>query len=236
MIAVLGATGNIARHIVDALIATGERPRVVTRNRTRTSWDGEKVELCEGDIRSDEFRARALEGADKIFTLSFVEEDPTLLRDVLGDAGHAGVGHIVLLSSVGASSSISIGRKHAGTEEAVSASGIASTFLRPGYLMSNTLRWASGIRRDGRVSAVRLHDVTRRVRARRGPRSPDWSPQASRRRRAIRRAARRSCASRLMVLGPTTPACFRHHITFGQPYLQPHLPEHYLLEVKRATG
>ena len=152
MITVLGATGNIGRHVVGSLIANGERPRVVTRDRTKISWSVDDVDLYEGDLRSDEFRARALAGTDKIFTLSFVEEQPPLLPEILSAARKAGVGHIVLLSSVGASSSISIGRKHAEAEEAVRSSGIASTFLRPGYLMSNTLRWASGIRRDGRVA------------------------------------------------------------------------------------
>jgi uncharacterized protein YbjT (DUF2867 family) len=57
-----------------------------------------------------------------------------------------------MLSSRGATTDVPIGIEHRARELVIEASGIPWTFLRPGYFMTNTLRWAPAIRRDRRVS------------------------------------------------------------------------------------
>lgn len=70
-------------------------------------------------------------------------------------ARQMGVQHIVKLSVMGAGhgSQDPITLWHKTGEEAIKASGIAWTFLRPGGFMSNTLRWAYPIKNRGIVYA-----------------------------------------------------------------------------------
>jgi uncharacterized protein YbjT (DUF2867 family) len=151
MIAVIGATGNIGRGLVDRLCEAGERPRVVVRDdRKAASWQG-RVETVVGDVRDPDTRERAFSGAHQMFCLSFIEEPPGVDRAVIDAARNAGVGHVVKLSTIGATSDVPIGRMHREREEWIRASGMAWTFLRPGYFMTNTLRWAPTIKTDGRV-------------------------------------------------------------------------------------
>jgi uncharacterized protein YbjT (DUF2867 family) len=153
MIVVIGATGNVGSALVDQLCDAGERPRVLVRDaRKAERWQG-RVEVIVGDARDAGALARALAGARKLFCLSFIEEPPEVDRGVIAAARDAGVRHVVKLSTIGASSSVPIGRRHLEREEWIRASGMAWTFLRPGYFMSNTLRWAPSIRAEGRVVA-----------------------------------------------------------------------------------
>ncbi len=151
MIVVIGATGNVGHALVERLLEAGERPRIVVRDEQKASaWRGQ-VDVVVGDVRDERTRGRAFRGADRMFCLSFIEEPPQVDRDVIDDACRAGVGHIVKLSTIGAASDVPIGRMHREREEWIRASGMEWTFLRPGYFMANTLRWATMIKADGRV-------------------------------------------------------------------------------------
>jgi uncharacterized protein YbjT (DUF2867 family) len=151
MIVVIGATGNVGRCLVDRLCAAGQRPRIVVRDeRKAASWQG-RVETVVGDVRDAATLERAFSGALRLFCLSFIEEPPEVDRGVIDAARDAGVGHVVKLSTIGATSEVPIGRMHREREDWIRASGMAWTFLRPGFFMTNTLRWADMIKADGRV-------------------------------------------------------------------------------------
>lgn len=151
MIAVIGATGNVGRALVDQLCDAGERPRIVSRDGGKASRWGNRVETVVGDVRDTTTRERVLAGVEKLFSLSFIEAPAEVDAAITTAARNAGVRHIVKLSSIGAPSAIPIGRRHGECEEFVRASGVAWTFLRPGYFMANTLRWVPMIKAEGRV-------------------------------------------------------------------------------------
>lgn len=150
MICVLGATGNVGSELVDALCRRKEPVRVVTREIDRASRWAARVEVVVGDLREAGVRARALEGVARLFSFPFIEE-PRLHEAILEEAKRARVRRVVMLSSIGAASSVPLGRLHREREEAVERTGLPWTFLRPSYFMSNALRWAPAIREQGRV-------------------------------------------------------------------------------------
>jgi uncharacterized protein YbjT (DUF2867 family) len=152
MISVIGATGNVGRELVEQLCHAGQPVRVVTRDgRNVAQLDG-RVDVVVGDLRDSRIVARALEGAERLFWLSIIDvERPLDDRAFLDEAQRAGVRHIVKLSTIGATSTIPIGRYHREREEWIEQSGLAWTFLRPGFFMSNVLRWATSIKTEGRV-------------------------------------------------------------------------------------
>ncbi|WP_155545571.1 SDR family oxidoreductase [Amycolatopsis camponoti] len=139
MIVVTGATGNIGRPLVEALTAAGEEVRAVSRR---------------GPIRADLSDAPSLrpafEGASAVFLL-LPPDFRGPLEPVLEEAAGA---RVVLLSSQG----VGTGRHPAHFEDAVRASGLPWTILRPGGFASNALQWAESVR-TSRVLAAPFGDV-----------------------------------------------------------------------------
>lgn len=150
MILVTGATGNVGVNIVRQLVAAGEKVRVITRNpRTRALPD--EVEVLPGDLTRPETLPAALHGVERAFLFP-VFGAPDGFLDA---AKQAGLRHVVLLSS----SAITyprpgwIGEQHLALEEAVAASGLPWTFVRPDVFMTNDLAWAHQIAAGGVVRA-----------------------------------------------------------------------------------
>jgi uncharacterized protein YbjT (DUF2867 family) len=88
----------------------------------------------------------------------FLYAEPQGIEGVLGVARAAGVEQVVLLSSAwvvakGRESS-PIARRHLIVEQAISASGLPWTFVRPGGFATNALQWAPSIKAAGVVRAV----------------------------------------------------------------------------------
>jgi uncharacterized protein YbjT (DUF2867 family) len=90
----------------------------------------------------------AFQGVDRMYLFPV----PETASAVLQMAKTAGVQRVVTLSSVAASYAAGgmSGDHHRAVEQAVEASGLSWTHLRPGEFMSNTLNWAPSIR-DERV-------------------------------------------------------------------------------------
>ncbi|WP_412540247.1 SDR family oxidoreductase [Longispora sp. K20-0274] len=151
MILVTGATGNVGRQVVAQLLEAGEKVRAISRDPA-TAGLPDGVEVLEGDLRRPETLPAALRDVDRVYLFPV----HGALDDFLAAARDAGVGRIVLLSSMAVNfeHSNDIARWHAECEQSVRDSGLAWTFLRPGAFMANDLAWGHSIRAEGVVRAA----------------------------------------------------------------------------------
>jgi uncharacterized protein YbjT (DUF2867 family) len=148
MILVTGATGTIGNEVLRRLAQRGELVRAMTRDPSRVSGRP-GVDVVFGDFDKPTSLAEAAAGVSTLFLLS--APGPSLeAHDVsmLDAARSAGVTKVVKLSAIGTGErdNAKVGAWHSPGEEAVRASGITWTILRPSDFASNTLRWAGAIR------------------------------------------------------------------------------------------
>jgi uncharacterized protein YbjT (DUF2867 family) len=154
MILVCGATGNVGSAVVDALVAAGQPVRAVVR---RAGAEPTGAEAVIGDLNAPETFVNGLNGVDGLFMLSGYSNEDKLLEA----ARAAGVRHVVLLSSGsldGTATDNAVAAYHQASEDAVRASGMTYTFLRPTSFMSNALRWRDQLR-DGNVVRAQWPDI-----------------------------------------------------------------------------
>lgn len=140
---VTGATGNVGRHLVDELLAKGQRVRALTRNPEKANFP-ETVEIVTGDLNRPKTLAPALEGVTGMHLITIGGEsfEPLASAPELVDlAQRSGVKRATVLWS---------GRQGP-VEKAVKASGLEWTILQPQEFMSNMLGWAESIRDKGTV-------------------------------------------------------------------------------------
>lgn len=133
---VTGARGHIARSFITRLTSTGTPIRVASSH----AGPGEfRVDLATG-----EGAAEALAGVDQVLLYT----QPGGIEAVIQAA--QGVRHIVLVSSSSVDQSDaatnSIAIRHKAVEDALLASGLPVTVLRPGAFATNSLGWADSIR------------------------------------------------------------------------------------------
>lgn len=137
MIVVAGATGNVGREVVRQLSAAGEPVRALTRNPDTVRFG------VAGDLNDPASLRPALAGATALFLLSgYSPEIFTVARE-------AGVRRVVLLSGGSAETgdrTNAVARYMIDTEEALRASGLAWTMVRPRMFMTNALQWAPQVR------------------------------------------------------------------------------------------
>ncbi|MFJ7075148.1 NAD(P)H-binding protein [Streptomyces sp. NPDC098781] len=150
MIVVTGATGNVGRPLVRALVEAGEQVTAVSRR-----VDARDVPVGtrhhQADLTEPARLAPALDGASALFLLTsgdFMAAGGDL-GAVLDVVRASGVRRLVLLSSQG----VGTGDHPSASEDAVRASGLEWTMLRPGGFHSNTLQWADLIRARREVAA-----------------------------------------------------------------------------------
>ncbi|WP_399081989.1 SDR family oxidoreductase [Streptomyces sp. BBFR2] len=154
---VFGARGNVGRHVADGLLAAGEQVRAVSR--TPAAGSPPECETVVADLQRPETLPAALDGADKVFLYGMLDpRKPYDIEKVTAAAAAAGIGQVVLLSSVSVVLDPDAGhpvtRHNRTIEQAVQRSGMDWTFLRPGTFAANTRTWWSGSIRTGNV--VRL--------------------------------------------------------------------------------
>ena len=144
---VTGATGNIGRHVVDCLVRRGGAPvRALTRNPTSKRLP-ERVEAVSGDLTAPDTLGRAMAGVTAMHLISIGGDDYAPLHtaeEVVARAVDAGVRRVTVLTGT---------EDELAVLEAVAASGLAWTHVRPVELMSNKLGWAESIRSEGVVRA-----------------------------------------------------------------------------------
>jgi uncharacterized protein YbjT (DUF2867 family) len=151
MILVTGATGNVGKELVTQLAGTQHRVRALLRTPEGIALPA-NVEPVAGDLDRPQSLAPALEGVRSAFLLGGHRDMPGLLAQMR----QAGVEHVVLLSSrsvVNGDPSNAIVRMWMDSEEAVRASGVAWTYVRPSGFASNALRWLPQLRAGDLVRA-----------------------------------------------------------------------------------
>jgi uncharacterized protein YbjT (DUF2867 family) len=147
MILVTGASGNVGRQVVEQLVAAGEPVRAVSRHPERVDWP-EGVQAVSGDLAAG-LPAEVFDGVIALHLFPV----PDRAADVVEAAEAAGVRHVTVLSSLAADAAEHgpLSRRHLDVEQAVAASGMSWTFVRPGMFMTNTRQWAPLIRAEGVV-------------------------------------------------------------------------------------
>lgn len=145
MILIAGGTGTLGRRLVPLLSSRGEPVRILARHAGAAddTLSGVPVEILTGDARDPVALRAALVGAETVVSAitGFGGRDALGSRKVDRDgnlaliaaARDAGVGHFILLSvhEAGPSHPIELFRDKWVAEEAVQASGLAWTIVRP---------------------------------------------------------------------------------------------------------
>jgi uncharacterized protein YbjT (DUF2867 family) len=153
MILITGATGTVGSEVITALLpAQAGHLRVLTRNPGAVFPDG--TEKVVADLGGSDL-APVLEGVHAVFLLTDGLHIAAHDQRLVAAAQRAGVQRIVKLSvrNVGHDATDPITTLHRAGEEAIRASGIGWTFLRPTAYMSNALNWAGMIAADQVVYA-----------------------------------------------------------------------------------
>jgi uncharacterized protein YbjT (DUF2867 family) len=173
MILVTGSTGNVGSHLVRELVTQ----HLPFRALVRTSRDAQKlraqgIETVIGDFAQPEHLRGALQGITRVFLMcSSGPLQSQLEATLINEAKRAGICHVVKLSILAADSQSEcvFFRWHGQSEEALQASGLDYTFLRPNAFMQSFLRdFASSIAQggvfrapveDGKISFVDTRDI-----------------------------------------------------------------------------
>jgi uncharacterized protein YbjT (DUF2867 family) len=135
MILVTGATGTIGSQVVRLLGQRALPFRAMSRD------PGDLPNAVRADFDDPASLAKALTGVDTVF---LVTAAPSVAHDLalLDAARAAGVGKIVKLSAIGSGEAFGgavVGSWHHAAEEAIEASGLAWTMLRPPSFAANFL-------------------------------------------------------------------------------------------------
>ena len=152
---VTGATGRIGRAVVAELIAAGVPVRALTRNPTTAALP-EGVDVVTGDFTQPDSLGHALRGIGAVFLLWTAP--PATVAAVVERLA-AEPRRVVFLSSPLHTphpffqQTNPMALMHAEIERLLAASGLASTFIRPGMLASNARLWWG--------PAIRAGDVVR---------------------------------------------------------------------------
>jgi uncharacterized protein YbjT (DUF2867 family) len=162
MILITGADGYIGRHLVARLVAEGERPRCLVRNKERAAsvLPVDKVELVLGDTTKPETLPAAVQGIETIVHAAFITADRKLSSrsqynetNVTGTANlvkaarEAGVKRIIEISGLGTRpdkpGSYMQGRYLA--EKLVKESGLQWTIIQPSVLFGKGAPFFKGL-------------------------------------------------------------------------------------------
>lgn len=146
-ILVTGATGRVGRNVAGQLARAGQHVRALTRSPGKASLPF-GVEVVAGDLLVPETLKSALDGATGLYLISMGGDDYAPLPtgpEIVERAVEAGVRRIAVLT--GTDDELAV-------LDAVQASGVEWTHLRPVEFMSNKLEWAPSIRSEGVVRAA----------------------------------------------------------------------------------
>jgi uncharacterized protein YbjT (DUF2867 family) len=159
MFVVLGATGNTGSVAATTLLAQEKSVRVVVHTAAKgEAWKAKGADVAVADLEDRGALERALAGADGAYVLlppmfssnQVRADNQRRAKNIAAAIATAGVGHVVMLSSIGAQHPDGTGAilylhdAEATIARRVSSAGGARavTFLRPAYFMEN---WAPAL-------------------------------------------------------------------------------------------
>lgn len=140
---VLGATGTVGPHVVDALLAQGAEVRVMARDidAARAHFSA-RVEVVAGDFASEASVEAAMSGCDSVFLLTPHGPDMAEVQLALVEvAARVGV-RVVKLSGTSAAVAADgpdAGAAHWRVEQALAESAVPYVILRPNAFMQGLL-------------------------------------------------------------------------------------------------
>ncbi|MET9295339.1 NAD(P)H-binding protein [Streptomyces sp. NPDC003077] len=138
---VSGATGNVGRLVTEGLLGRGADVRALTRDPDAAGLP-EGAEVVAGDLARPGTLRAALTGVERLFLFPV----PGTAREVVAAAEEAGVRRIVTLSSGAVTAGLDASH-HLPVEQAVEASGLEWTHVRPGEFAANKVAlWGPSIR------------------------------------------------------------------------------------------
>src|ERR1700691_5745828 len=100
MILVTGATGTVGSEVVRQLLAEGQKVRAMTRNPSQAKLDS-RAEIVKGDFNNPRTLEAVVDGAEKVFSLTFGPQTGAHEKVLARLAKKAGVRHVVKLSAMG---------------------------------------------------------------------------------------------------------------------------------------
>ncbi|MER8367590.1 SDR family oxidoreductase [Mesorhizobium sp. M0306] len=145
MYAITGATGQLGRLVIEALLKTIPADRIVAavRNPAKASDLAERGVIVRGaDYDHPDTLAAAFAGVQKLLLISSTEVSGRLPRHqtVIEAAQRAGVSLIAYTSMLHADTSpATLAIEHRQTEEVIAASGLPAVILRNGWYTENHL-------------------------------------------------------------------------------------------------
>lgn len=134
---VTGATGNVGRALVDALVAAGQPVRAAVRDPAAEAGLPGVVEVVGLDFEDPATFGPAVAGCRGLFLLrppAIAGVGPTLNR-LVDAAAAAGVGHVVFLSVTGGARNPVL--PHHRVERHLKGGSLPWTILRPGFFAQN---------------------------------------------------------------------------------------------------
>jgi uncharacterized protein YbjT (DUF2867 family) len=166
---VTGATGTTGSMLIPALRSVGVDVRAFVRDESKAQpIKDADVEIFIGDLDYPETIAPAVEGIDKIYLLTW--NGPNQARQALNVvevAKRAGSPHIIRHSAWGSEKSRII-KQTEQVEEAVKASGLPWTMVKPTFFMQSTMMAAQTIASesviywdmgDGKLAMIDVRDI-----------------------------------------------------------------------------
>ena len=156
MILLTGITGNIGGATARALLAKGVKFRALVRDVAKAApWAEQGVELLQGNVEDPAAVKRALVGVDCALLVmpNGEHQEPAELAFTRA-AKEAGLAWIIKLSSPeavrGTTSPIPLA--HIAAEDAIKASGMKWTLVRPSFYMQNFRGSVKSARASGKLS------------------------------------------------------------------------------------
>jgi uncharacterized protein YbjT (DUF2867 family) len=151
VILVTGASGKVGGQALRRLAEKGLKVRAFVRDPAKVEALGLGVEAVQGDLDRPETIPPAMAGVDKVFVVAGGWDIPSEDGNVIAAAEEAGVGHVVLLSSLGVEAGVASGPFHAPGEQKLRSTSLDWTIIRPGFYMANALMWRETVMSQGVV-------------------------------------------------------------------------------------
>lgn len=148
MYVVAGVTGNTGAVVARTLLQAGHKVRVIVRSAEKGQpWQAQGAEVAIADVGDAAALSTALSGAHSAYlmlppdysTTDFMGRAHRIIEAMVTAVKQSGIGHITLLSSVGAQHEHGTGvvRSLYQAERALCEAGVGLAAIRAGYFMEN---------------------------------------------------------------------------------------------------